>query len=111
MAAGEEQAKLVRALHQRVGRPSRPGRLVEKAHRGAFASRSRRLAPYPVERFSPRDRCQPRAGIVGYARGAPLFERDNRRFLYGIFGEIEIAGQTDEGGHHAATLPSNALGE
>ena len=46
-----------------------------------------------------------------YPGDAPLFERDNRRFLHGIFGEIEITGRTNEGGHHTATLPSNALGE
>ena len=100
MATGEDEAELVvldgigiQYIRIRVELPGFPGNFRQ---RGVVTT-----APandiYPLE---PARRNKPRPRIPGQARTGPLFQGRPEGLLEGLFRQVEVTEQTDQGGQH-----------
>src|SRR2546425_5469851 len=60
--------------------------------------------PQPVERLVARGRDQPSSRVARLARARPLLERCDEGLLQGLFREVEVAEETDQGSESAWAL-------
>src|SRR5262245_13011122 len=104
MAAGEDQPQHVVAetILVRCGRGQDVGRELRLDLEIALFGAEPDLTPDPVDRLVAADIDQPRARI--FRRLGPLLDRRRKGLLQRLFGEFEVADETDQRRQNAARL-------
>ncbi len=108
MAAGKNQPQpVVLQAFVLIGRACRASRVplrFEMPRQIVLRRIKPRAPPQRIDRLESRRRNQPRPRILRNARLRPSLQRNRKRFMHRLFGQIEIAQQTHQGRQHPPRL-------